>query len=257
MSYEYDSAFRVKQVTDNSTLAKIETRIDQDSFGNDQLSAFTRSTYNDGAQKVVTSRSWFDGTGRIIRSGIGSGPSPVNYDMKSTIYDHVGRPLRQKNPFVGDINGNGTTTFETMNTYDELSRVKQVRLPDSQIIVTTYGGSMVTVTDQVGRQRKSQVDGLGRLKKVFEQDPATGDLTWVTNYSYDALNNLTQIEQGGQFRLYKYDAASRLLYEKTPEQEPKINEAGGSWTAKYTYLDSGQIDRRTDARGAVTDYDYD
>jgi hypothetical protein len=32
----------------------------------------------------------------------------------------------------------------------------------------------------------------------------------------------TQVNQGGQVRKFKYDAAGRLLFEKIPEQTPTI-----------------------------------
>jgi YD repeat-containing protein len=103
------------------------------------------------------------------------------------------------------------------------------------------------VTDQVGRQRKTQLDGLGRLISVTEQDPSTGSLTLTTTYSYDALDNLIQVNQGGQIRTFSYDALSRLTSQTTPE-------AG---TVSFTYTDAGAVLKRTDARGVETHYKYD
>ena len=56
------------------------------------------------------------------------------------------------------------------------------------------------VTDQVSRKRQSQVDGLGGLTSVTEQDPASGALSLITTYSYNTLDNLTGVNQGGQTR---------------------------------------------------------
>ena len=127
--------------------------------------------------------------------------------MTATVYDGWGRVVKQSNPYLGDADGNpqaGVTQFWTVNTYDELSRVTKVTLPDNQFIQTDYigatatSGATVIATDTVGRKRKSEVDGLGRLVKVTEQNPANGNLEWETSYSYDVLDNLTQINQGGQ-----------------------------------------------------------
>ena len=96
----------------------------------------------------------------------------------------------------------------------------------------------------MGRKRKSEVDGLGRLVKVTEQNPANGNLEWETIYSYDALDNLTQINQGGQLRTFTYDAKGRLKSETLPE-------AGKT---DYTYTDFDAVNTRTDARGVVTTY---
>jgi hypothetical protein len=63
----------------------------------------------------------------------------------------------------------------------------------------------------VNRKRQSQVDGLGRLISVTEQDPATGALSLVTTYSYDTLDNLTGVNQGGQTRSFSYDPGIKSL----------------------------------------------
>jgi hypothetical protein len=44
-----------------------------------------------------------------------------------------------------------------------------------------HSGASVMVTDQVSWQRKSELDVLGSLISVTEQDPATGSLTLPTN----------------------------------------------------------------------------
>ena len=57
---------------------------------------------------------------------------------------------------------------------------------------TSDNAEQTTVTDQAGKQRKSVVDGLGRLRKVFE-DPGSSNLE--TDYTYDALGDLLQVDQ--------------------------------------------------------------
>jgi RHS repeat-associated protein len=161
----------------------------------------------------------------------------------------------RSNPYLGDASGNpqgGVTQFWTTNTYDELSRVVNVTLPDDQFIKTEYrgatatSGATATVTDTVGRKRKREVNALGRLVKVTEQNPANGNLEWETNYSYDALGNLTQTNQSGQLRTFTYDAKSRLTSETTPE-------AGKT---EYTYTDFDAVKTRKDARLVETTYTY-
>jgi len=132
--------------------------------------------------------------------------------------------------------------------------VNLVTLTDNQTIQTLYegaasvtSGATVTVTDQVGRKRQVQLDGLGRAVKVTEQDPATGSLTLVTNYGYDALDNFTSANQGGQTRTVVYDSLSRVKSQTTPE-------AG---TVNFTYTDFNAVQTRTDARGVITTYGYD
>ena len=223
---EYDKALRLKRVTNEATGAEAETKF-QDDNGNDLLTHVSKASYDDrGAQKIITGKQWFDGAGQVIRAGTGTGDAPDSYDMTATVYDAWGRVAKQSNPYLGDASGNpqaGVTQFWTANTYDELSRVVKVTLPDNQFVQTTYNGAAATsgvtviATDTVGRKRKSEADGLGRLVKVTEQNPANGTLEWETSYSYDALDNLTQINQGGQIRTFEYDAKGRLKSETLPE----------------------------------------
>jgi RHS repeat-associated protein len=254
-TYVYDSALRLESVTNEATHAVAETKFERDTAGNDLLSYISKTSYDDqGTPKVITGRQWFDGAGRVIRAGTGTGGAPNSYDATATVYDGWGRVTKQSNPYSGDASGNGSPQFWTTNTYDELSRVKIVTLPgaDNQTIQTDYrgatstSGATVTVTDTVGRQRMSEVDGLGRLVKVTEQNPANGALEWGTSYSYDVLNNLTQTNQGGQTRTFDYDAKSRLTKEKTPE--------AGEIT--YDYWDFDAVRTRRDARGVITTYTY-
>jgi RHS repeat-associated protein len=209
---------------------------------------------------VITSKTWFNGTGNVLRSGIGAGSAQTSFDTVATVYDSMGRMAKQSNPYAGDASGIGTGQCSsnpypylcwTTTAYDKLSRVTQVTLPDNQTVRTSYTGSTVTVTDQVGRQRQSTADGLGRMTSVVEQNPSTGGvpdpLNYQTTYSYDVLDNLTQVNQGGQLRTFVYDALSRSTSQTTPE-------AG---TVTFTYNDASEVLKRTDARGVETHYKYD
>jgi RHS repeat-associated protein len=247
-SYLYDAAWRPSQVN-SPTGGSQTTNFDNDGSGNDLLSYTGTSTYleADGiTRRTITSRTWFDGSGHALRTGTGSGSSPVSFDATSTIYDSMGRPARQSNPYTGDVNGQGSAPI-TVNSYDGLSRVFQVTLPDSNTISTSYSANTETITDQVGRKRKTVNDGLGRPTVVFEQDPASGSVSVETDLTYDMLNNLKTVNQGGPMRSYSYDALSRLTNVTTPE-------AG---SVSYSYFDFNAVETRTDGRGAVTNYTYD
>ena len=112
----------------------------------------------------------------------------------------------------------------------------------------------MTLIDQVNRKTQRLSDGLGQLSTVNEQD-SSGLLTQGTNYSYDALGNLTQVNQGNQLRSYKYDALSRVTNEKIPEQGDPTQ--ANQWTTTYTYTSANAVATRTDARGVITTYSYD
>ncbi|MEN3334929.1 MAG: hypothetical protein V7641_4294 [Blastocatellia bacterium] len=218
------------------------------SYSDSTLSATGSKTYNDGGTSItVTETTDYDGWGRVI-DHVDANSAQVN-----TSYDNMGRVASVTNPFTAG----GSPSYSTSYSYDTLGRATTVTLPDSQTVTTSFNGNSVTVTDQVNRKMQRLTDGLGRLVTVNEQD-TSGYLTQATNYTYDALNNLTQVDQGGQLRAYKYDALSRLLYEKIPEQSATINDGTGTyWTCKYTYTDFNAVATHTDARGVVTSNSYD
>lgn len=80
------------------------------------------------------------------------------------------------------------------------------------------------VTDQAGKQRISRTNALGQLKEVWEilGTSETGSESvafpntsiahgFKTTYSYDTLNNLTNVRQGVQTRSFSYSSLSRPL----------------------------------------------
>lgn len=123
-------------------------------------------------------------------------------------------------------------------------------------ILTNYDAQLVSVTDQAGKNRKSGIDALGRLVKVWE-DPTPGGNNYETTYTYNALDNLIQTTQTGvplggsgsitQTRTFSYDSLKRLVLVTNPE----------SGTMRYTYDPNGNLLTKTDARKWVTRYTYD
>jgi len=257
-SYAYDLAWRLSTITAPQSAYTVTTQFDKDANGNDLLAYSQKTVYTDAdtIQKTVWSKSWFDGAGRTLRSGSSDGAANSFDTVVATVYDSVGRVAKQSNPYIGDISGIGSPAYWTTPVYDSLSRVKEVDLQDDQPsgqrsrIQTAFATPSVTVTDQVGRKRQSQVDGLGRLTSVTEMNPTTGGLdstNYLTTYTYDTLNNLTGVNQGGQTRSFVYDALSRMTSQSTPE--------GGA--VSFTYTDFGAVLKRTDARAVETHYKYD
>lgn len=254
---EYDSAWRVSSVQ-SSTGAKTFTSYEKDGNGKDKQTYIKQVNYReiDGLDKWITTKTRLDGTGRVIRVGTESGSSPVQMDMVAYGYDSLGRLEWQSNPYRGDLN-TAPSALKTTNRYDALSRVDRVTLPDNQTISTDFSGPKITVTDQVGRKRRSEFDALGRLVKLVEQNPVTGLLDnsqaqddYVTTYTYNAHNQVTGTNQSGQVRTFEYDGVSRLKKQTTPE--------GG--TVEFTYTDFGELESRTQKRvngDIVKHYDYD
>ncbi len=229
----------------------------------------TVTAYDNLSIQVGQQQTFFNGVGQMktVKRWAGG----TSFDRADQQYDAVGRLSAQTNPYRDQSETQRWNYF----TYDALDRTTQVTLPDNQQIQTAYSGQYSKVTDQVGRQRISQADALGRLSQVIEVAAATTDYfgyssftpvpAWgtlygySTSYSYDALNNLTKEQQGSRTRLFVYDGLNRTLYEKEPEQGATIAYNGQNYSVKYEW-DANNPDnlrRKTDSRGAVTNYFYD
>jgi RHS repeat-associated protein len=219
--------------TYNDSLLNVETLRDLD-------------TANDHAMRTKTV---YDGLGRVIQTQLESDPQGIVYT--DTTYDGLGRKHTVSNPYRSTSDPTyGLTTFG----YDGLSRVKTVTTSDNAVVRTDYSGNQTTVTDQAGKPRRSLTDALGRLTRVDEPNKDTGALGDVTSpvqptsYSYDALDDLQTVTQGGQTRSFSYDSLKRLTSATNPE----------SGTVNYTSYDgNGNLLSKTDARGITTYYVYD
>ena len=118
---------------------------------------------------------------------------------------------------------------------------------------------LVTVTDQAGKNRKSETDALGRLTKVWENP--TG-LNYLTTYTYDVLDDLLTVTQTDsttsvtQLRTFAYDSLKRLIWAANPEQgatpaNPQIGKTS------YQYDNNGNLTYKVDALNRSTWYGYD
>src|SRR5262249_7732900 len=129
-------------------------------------------------------------------------------------YDALSRAFKTSSPFRPAAPDNELARWTTI-TYDALSRLLTTTTPDNGMVSTTYLGNAVTVSDQLGKARKSVTDALGRLKTVYE-DPS--QLNYQTDYGYDTLDNLISVTQGTQpARTFVYDSLKRLTSATIPE----------------------------------------
>ncbi|MBK8150717.1 MAG: RHS repeat protein [Acidobacteria bacterium] len=230
-------------------------------------------TYADSERKIVAttdlfalgdnashSETFYDGFGRTVES---RKCEPEGYISAKTEYDALGRVKRVSNPYRPLAS---EPLLWTESKYDSLGRVTEVKTPDDAKALTSYLGNTTTVTDQAGAMRRSVTDALGHLVRVDEPNSAgqLGDVSnpnQPTNYAYDALNNLLQVQQNGttaeqcgtsavpcfQTRSFVYDSLSRLLSAQNPE----------SGTISYAYDPNGNLASKTDARLITTSFTYD
>lgn len=240
----------------------------------------------------LTSKTAFDGFSRPRISSLSEdgfkydNPSVVYSIHSQIIYDALGRAWKVSNPYRS---ATASTDGWTRTSFDLAGRATEVASfggglasppPDtgtqgstgySGSVYTTYNSDQTTVQDQAGKQRRSTLDSLGRLKVVDELN-LNGSLYSSTNYSYDARGNLIKAEQSSsptQTRRFAYDGLSRLIRAINPEQFGSTSatflladQPTQAWAVRYDYdLASNlkaKVDTRPAAGGFLTiSYSYD
>jgi RHS repeat-associated protein len=192
--------------------------------------AITTSARKMNSTQNVTTYLLTDGLGRqsqvqLTSDPLGTVTTYMNYDSLGRVAS-IYNPTRCSPPYT---NCGESTWGYTTTSYDALSRITSVQYQDGSTATTSYVNNTETVTDQAGKTRKFQFDGLGRVTNVWE-DPA--GLMVQTVYTYDALGDLTGVVQAGSHnRTYIYDGLSRLTSKNNPE----------SGFVSYTYNTNGDL----------------
>jgi RHS repeat-associated protein len=192
-TYGYNDGELTTSIDQNS---KTTTYRYNDNFGRPTETDFpdggqTTLQYNDaGASPSVTttklvltgtnivSTAATDGMGHVTTTQLTSDPDGATY-TSSKVYDGHFRVYQSYNPY----RSTGDSTYGiTTNTYDALGRVIKVQDPDNSYRSTAYSLNLTTVSDEVGNQRVSHSDALGRLTEVDEpanvpNSPATATIT--------------------------------------------------------------------------------
>ncbi len=226
-------------------------------YETDGLQTYTFETVNNLADDSYTN-TVTDGAGQVRAVATNNPGSAGGYRAQYTEHDAMGRAVKQTNPTEIDAGWNAAGTDSpqgfiwTLQAYDWKGRPTMTTNPDGSTTETTYGGcgcaggEVSTVRDERARRKRMTMDALGRLKEVVELqwDGTTPYAT--TAYSYNALDQLTQINQAEQLRIMDYDGHGRLWHKTTPEQ--------GQTT--YGYNADDTVQSVTDARGASQSFSY-
>ena len=220
--------------------------------------ATTNYTYNFNATAsiitVTTNGHWvkstMDGLGRTIKVENGDGSSTKS--VTESVYgacacSPMGKVMQVSQPHAPNAGAIWTTY-----TYDALGRTLTITRPDNSVTRYEYTGNVTKVTDAAGNWKKFTTDSLGNLVQVTEPDPQLGNVN--TNYTYNLLNKLTQVQmtRNGttQTRTFAYDnlgQGARLMSATNPE----------NGTVSYTYNADDTLATRTDAKGQIVQYSYD
>src|SRR6185369_12772530 len=126
-------------------------------------------------------------------------------------------------------------------------------------------GHTLRIVDPWGRERWGLTNSRGQLIQIVEPNPdgngQVGSDGYLTTYTYNSLDLLSEVNQGSQQRKFKYDEIGRLTHEKIPEKDATLNDAGvyvgsGQWSGFFEYDDRSNLIANTDARGVRTFYSY-
>lgn len=201
---------------------------------------FVSSTLLDSSNRTVYTQINVDGLNRPIRKITwGQGVSNIYVD---TTYDSLGRVHSVSNPYYSTSDSTyGITTF----AYDALSqKVEQTSQdgnhewwcylgqqtagqPNCNSHFGSKAGFWTDYQDQGGSDWQRTIDGLGRMLDVLEPSGSGTAPSLETDYTYDGIGNLLQVDQYGgakgnsQYtdhqRFFSYDQLSRLIQAYNPE----------------------------------------
>jgi RHS repeat-associated protein len=248
---QYDAAGRIERVTNQFNGAYTRWV-----YPASQTYLRTVTKVNAASPDEFSSEEHFDGMGRVRLITTQFPGSAGGSRVSKMEYDAMGRVARQSNPTETDGNwnpaGDDAAGMQwTQHAYDWNGRPTLTTNPDGTTRELTYGGcgcaggQIVTARDERGRGKRMTMDVNGLLKKVEE-------LNWdqsvysTTNYTYNARNQITLIDQMGQTRTFEYDGHGRLWKKTTPEQ--------GQTT--YSYFADDTVQTVQDARGATSTFGY-
>lgn len=221
------------------------------------------------ADNLLRSEIYYDGFGRTIESR--RYESGENYTATRSIpFISVQDPVTGEWRVASKVSNPFRPSSDEQPVWistlvDEFGRPSRVVTPEGGVVKTEYLGSTVTTTDPAGKKTRSTTNAVGWVTRVDEPNDAGqldvgGTPVQPTIYSYDVLNNLTTVRQDGettgqcggappcsQIRAFQYDSLSRLILASNPE----------TGIIQYFYDANGNLQKRTDARGVVTDFLYD
>jgi len=249
----YDSEGRVLTAT-NALGQTVQTFV-YDAFGRET----SRSAPNAlGGQALASTQ--YDLLGRIVATVSPDGlRREIAYQPTSnrpaSLTEAPGSPFTRVTEMIYDTRGDlvaerfpdGTTTLETLYTYDALGRrasASGARVQDDSVSYDA-AGNILTSTDGRGHVTTSTYDVLGRLK-TLTLPPVAGSPAAITTFTYDAGDNLISQQDGdGRTTGFAYDPLDRLVATSLPT----LSALPGAWATQpgiiatqTTYTRFGEVD---------------
>jgi len=199
----------------------------------------------------------FDSFGRDMNRYTSDGSSAGQAEV-DTYYDPDGRVASVTNPYHSS-----DTVYSTTTTYDALNRPLVITKPDGNTTTTSYTGPTTDTFDENNTHMQHTTDALDRLVKVMELGTSADPRSLETDYTYNALDDLTYVNQIGasgetpRTRSFTYDSLSRLITSTNPESGTICYGTLSSGSCINGYDANSNLLAKTDANGVTTSYTYD
>ncbi|WP_369034861.1 SpvB/TcaC N-terminal domain-containing protein [Streptomyces adonidis] len=177
----------------------VTRHLDRDSHGKVKDDTIDTVTLVDGLGRVVQTKKDAEVDGQDVMTVSGR-----------TVYDELGRAVRQYYP-VTEPKGDANTAYNpdvdtvrpTTVAYDILDRPLRTELPDGTVSTQEYGFGTdragvtqfeTVATDAEENRTRAYADVRQQRTAVREPGAKTEDLPVWTSYEYDALGQLTEVE---------------------------------------------------------------
>jgi YD repeat-containing protein len=252
-TYQYDTFKRLVKVIkpgDSEESPSIEYQYnDWGTLNQQNLKTLTKVTEGD----YLWQSQYFDGLGRVLQVHA-NGETGRTIISATTAYNNVG--LVDKKYVSQDLDSSEVDGYEAPEAgwkyasyeYDGLGRVTTQNNADGTTVSHDYSTVWQELTtNELGFKKHYYFDAFERLVKVEELDDSHEVYT-TTEYSYDVLGNLVQVEDNdSNTTTITYDWLSRKAVMTDPDM--------GSWS--YSYDDNGNLTSQTDAKDQTITLTYD
>ena len=236
-AYTYDA---VGNITKETFTGAASARTESTTYTYNALSLMTQRTVENGAENLVTTRTYDDrGLLTALTDPRGNASGADAADFTTTLrYDLAGQLVETKAPQV-TIEKNGTATAGRPT----------VRYGYNSVGLTTHA------VDGEGRTTTAAFDKAGRLTSTTSAPytpPGGATLIPKISYGYDAAGQLTSVtDERDYVTTATYDALGRMVR----VTDPGPSGPGGAWTSEYDML--GEQLAIVDPTGARSEATYD